>query len=97
MHTRTWHVTINLFEDDGRTRARAVLHTDAGPERHHDASARKHPTDREVPEIGDELAVSRALAGLAHDLLDAAIDDIAANDPTDATTTGAAAGWSEPS
>lgn len=90
MHTRTWHVTINLFEQDGFTRAQAVLRTDAGPERRHDASARRHPADREVPEIGDELAVSRALAGLAHDLLDAAIDDVAANDPSSGTPSLAA-------
>jgi uncharacterized protein DUF1876 len=31
-----------------------------------------------VPEIGDELAVSRALADLAHQLLDAAAGDIEA-------------------
>jgi hypothetical protein len=90
MHTRTWHVTINLFEEDGLTRAQALLRTDVGPERRHDASARRHPADRDVPEIGDELAVSRALAGLAHDLLDAAIGDIAANDPASGTPSDAA-------
>jgi hypothetical protein len=30
MHTRSWTVTIHLSEDEGHTRARAVLHTDAG-------------------------------------------------------------------
>jgi hypothetical protein len=35
-----------------------------------------------VPEIGDELAACRALSGLAHDLLDATIADVAANDPS---------------
>lgn len=82
MHTRTWHVTINLFEEEGRTRAEAVLRTDAGPELRHEGLARRHPGDRDVPEIGDELAVCRALSGLGHDLLDAAIADIAANDPS---------------
>ena len=76
MHTRTWNVTINLSEQEGRTRAETILHTDAGPDLHHTAMARRHPQDRDVPEIGDELAASRALAGLAHDLLDAAIADI---------------------
>lgn len=85
MHTRTWHVTIDLFEHDDHTRAEAVLRTDAGPEVRHEAVARRHPGDRDVPEIGDELAACRALAGLAHDLLDAAISDVAANDPSGGT------------
>lgn len=82
MHTKTWHVTVNLFEQEASTRAEAILRTDAGPEVRHEAFARRHPGDRDVPEIGDELAVCRALAGLAHDLLDAAIADVAANDPS---------------
>lgn len=81
MHTRTWNVTVHLYEQDGSTRAEAVLHTDAGPDLRHEAVARRHPGDRDVPEIGDELAACRALAGLAHDLLDATIADVAANDP----------------
>jgi hypothetical protein len=81
MHTRTWHVTINLYEQDSSTRAEAVLRTDAGPDLRHVAVARRHPGDRDVPEIGSELAACRALAGLSHDLLDAAIADVAANDP----------------
>ena len=76
MHTRTWHVTINLFEKDGHTRAEAVLRTDGGPELRHEAVARLHPGDRDVPEIGDELAVARALSELSHRLLHAAADDI---------------------
>jgi hypothetical protein len=35
-----------------------------------------------VPEIGDELATCRALAGLAHDLLDATVGDVEDNDPS---------------
>ena len=85
MHTRTWHVTINLFEDDSTTTATAVLRTDAGPDLRHEATARLHPGDRNVPEIGDELATCRALTGLAHTLLDAAIADIAANAPSGGT------------
>lgn len=81
MHTRTWTVKIFLSEDDGSTHAEAVLTTDVGTELRHVASARKHPADREVAEIGDELATCRALSGLAHDLLEAATSDIQANDP----------------
>ena len=87
MHTRTWHVEVYLFEQDGRTRAEAVLRTDAGTELRHEGSARRNPGDREVPEIGDELATCRALSGLAHDLLEATIADIRANDPATAHPT----------
>jgi len=82
MHTRTWNVTVNLYEHEDSTRAEAVLHTDAGPDLRHEAIARRHPGDRDVPEIGDELAACRALSGLAHALLDATIADVAANDPS---------------
>jgi hypothetical protein len=39
--------------------------------------ANRHPKDRDVPEIGAELAVARALSELAHELLQATADDIA--------------------
>jgi hypothetical protein len=35
-----------------------------------------NPVEQDVPEIGDELAVARALRDLAHKLLDAAADDL---------------------
>lgn len=82
MHTKTWQLTINLFEgDDRRTRAEAVLRTDAGTELRHEGWSRRNPADRDIPEIGDELAACRALTGLAHDLLEASLADIAAADP----------------
>ena len=81
MHTKTWHVDVYLFEQDGRTRAEAVLRTDAGTVLRHDGTARKNPGDHDIPEIGDELATCRALAGLAHDLLEATIGDVQDNDP----------------
>jgi len=81
MHTRTWHVDVYLYEDEGRTHADAVLRTDAGTDLRHQGIARRRPTDREVPEIGDELAACRALFGLAQDLLEATVADVVANDP----------------
>ena len=84
MHTRTWRLHIDLFEQETSTRAEAVLHTDSGTELRHVGIARRHPGDRDVPEIGDELAACRALSGLVHELLDAAIADISANDPPSA-------------
>lgn len=79
MHTRTWTVEVHLFEQDGRTTAEAVLATDLGTEIRHRGSARRNPVDRDVPEIGDELAACRALSGLSHDLLEAALTDVEMN------------------
>ena len=39
-------------------------------------TARLNPHDRDVPEIGQELAAARALSALAHELHMAAADDI---------------------
>ena len=79
MHTRTWEVQLYVFEDEDRTRAEAVLHLDGGSEVRHVGIARRNPRDRNVPEIGEELAVARALTGLGHDLLEAAVADVAEN------------------
>lgn len=77
--TTAWNVEIQLFEDDLHTRAVAVLHTDAGTEIRHEGVARRNPADRNVPEIGEELAASRALSGLAHALFEATVADIEQN------------------
>jgi hypothetical protein len=81
MQTKTWNIDVYLFEEDGKTHAEAVLRTHAGTELRHVGTAYKSPTDRDVPEIGDELAACRALNGLVHDLLDATIGDVQQNDP----------------
>jgi len=87
MHTRTWQMHIDLFEQDDRTRAEAVLRTDAGTELRQHGESRRRPGDRDVPEIGDELAVCRALSNLVHVLLEASIADIEANDPASTAPT----------
>lgn len=79
MESKRWHIELYLFEDGRTTRAEAVLRTSAGTELRHSGVARRHPDDREVPEIGDELAVCRALNGLAHDLLESTITDVEDN------------------
>jgi hypothetical protein len=78
VHARTWTVEINISEhdDERRTRAEAVLHSGARPMLRGEGEARRRPSDREVPEIGDELATARALADLAYKLLDATAGDI---------------------
>ena len=73
---KRWTVTIDIDEHDGRTRARARLHTRDTDGLVGVGIARLNPADVDVAEIGDELAVARALADLAHRLLAAAADDI---------------------
>jgi hypothetical protein len=76
MHaTKRWNVAIEIDEHDGRTRATARL--DAGAtELTGVGLARLSPEDQDVPQIGDELAVARAISELAHQLLEATAMDI---------------------
>jgi hypothetical protein len=76
MQAQRWTVTIDIDEHDGRTRAQARLHTRDTDELVGVGFARLNPADRDVPEIGDELAAARALSDLAHRLLDVAGTDI---------------------
>lgn len=70
-----WTVGVSVDEHDDLTRATAWLVGDA-----RDLSgtgvARRNPRDRDVPAIGDELAVARALADLADRLLKITAGDI---------------------
>ena len=79
MRSRTWtvEIVINEYDEERRTRAQARLHADSGSTLHGEGEARRRPSDREVPEIGDELAAARALADLAYRLLDVTAGDIA--------------------
>jgi hypothetical protein len=72
---KRWNVAIDIDEHDGRTRAVARLST-ATTDLTGIGLARLSPEDRDVPQIGDELAVARALSELSHHLLDATAADI---------------------
>jgi Domain of unknown function (DUF1876) len=76
--SKQWQVDIVIDEhtDERRTRAEARLHKPGHAEMTGVGLARRSPWDAEVPQIGDELAVSRALSDLAHKLLEAAANDI---------------------
>lgn len=76
MHTEQWSVTIDISEHDAETRATARLHTRDTTMLTGSGMARRNPHDRDVPEIGAELAVARALGDLQHRLIDATIGDI---------------------
>lgn len=75
---KTWHVDLQVVEREGVTSAHAVLR--GGPPDLADAEgeARRNPQDADVPRIGDEVAVARALRRLADRLVAAAEADIRA-------------------
>ena len=87
--TKTWRVDIFIGESDEKTHAEARLLPGAEVSLTGRGVARLNPTDRGVPEIGDELAVARALADLAGRLRSAADDDIEDAAPQE----GASHGW----
>jgi Domain of unknown function (DUF1876) len=72
----TWSVRVDIGEHDGRTRAVAHLHTRDSRTLAGVGFARLAPTDRDVPEIGAELATARALAELSRHLLAVATEDV---------------------
>lgn len=75
---KRWTVDIHIDEHEARTRARARLHNRDETGLIGVGLARLNPADTNVPEIGDELAVARALTDLASRLLDATVTDIEA-------------------
>ena len=76
MHTKQWHVDVFVSEDGDVTNARAVLMSDSPMHLSASGLARRSPRDPAVPEIGDEVAVSRALDALSRELMAAAYRDI---------------------
>ena len=75
---KKWTVDIYVDEhpETRRTHAEARLHTGDPTDVRGVGTSSRNPRDPEVPEIGDELAVSRALADLADKLRLAAARDI---------------------
>jgi hypothetical protein len=73
---KTWTVEVDIDEHEDRTRAVARLRTGGDQSVTGTGRARLNPADRNVPRIGDELAVARALSELSHLLLDVAAREI---------------------
>jgi hypothetical protein len=73
---KQWSVGIYIGEHDGQTYAEARLHTDIGDRLVGTGRAWVSPDDYDIPEIGDEIAVARALTDLGHRLLITAAGDI---------------------
>lgn len=61
MSATQWNITVDIDEQEDTTMAYASLRTPAGHEVTGAGQAQRNPHDPSVPEIGDELAVSRAL------------------------------------
>ncbi len=71
----SWPVEISLRAEDGQTLADAQLTRGGGGVIGH-GLARRNPDDREVTQIGEEIAAARALSDLAHQLLSDAAGQI---------------------
>ena len=67
-----WSVALTVQEHEGQTRAEARL--DLGDDAHllGHGTARRNPSDPNVLEIGEKIAVARALSDIAHMLLGSA-------------------------
>jgi len=74
--TKSWTVEIRISEADRETEAEARLATDQLQGLLGHGAARRNPVDSNVPAIGDELAVARALSDLSHRLLETAVQTI---------------------
>ena len=74
--TKRWRVEIWVGEDEGRTYAEARLHSEVGDHLVGVGRAKLNPDDYDVPQIGDEIAVARALTDLGHRLLITAATDL---------------------
>jgi hypothetical protein len=81
MDTKQWDVRIHISESGKDTHVRAVLTTINGTVLEGHGHARRHPRDRAVPEIGDELAAGRALIDLGSRLVKLATAGIAESAP----------------
>jgi hypothetical protein len=67
----TWTVHLTFSEDEGKTRADAIL-TGAPVELRGWGRARRNPIDPAIPTVGEEIAAARALSDLSQHLLEQA-------------------------
>jgi hypothetical protein len=74
-----WSVEIYLSEIDGRSHAEARLVTGVEPGLTATGTAKLSTHDKlDVPEVGFEIATSRALHALGESLMDVAMNDVEA-------------------
>jgi len=77
-HVREWQVRVSIFESGEDTNANVVLLTEAPTHLTARGQSHRGTGDTFVPEIGDEVAVARALRHLADQLLETAAQDVEA-------------------
>ncbi|NJC73310.1 DUF1876 domain-containing protein [Planosporangium thailandense] len=75
---KRWTIEVLVDEEGGRTYAEACLQSGADTRLVGIGRAKLNPSDRDIPEIGDELAAARALCDLGQRLLVSAARDIQA-------------------
>ncbi len=69
MATTQWTISVDIDEEEDNTLAEVTLRSSAGLEVTGVGRANRNPMDPDVPEIGDELAIARALGNLSERLL----------------------------
>ncbi len=77
-HVREWQVRVSIFESDDDTSASVVLLSDSPLHLKAHGTSHRSSRDPDIPEIGDEIAVARALRHLADQLTETAEKDIEA-------------------
>src|SRR5450631_4231179 len=77
-HVREWQVRVSIFESGDDTRANVVLLTEAPTHLTAGGQSHRGVGDTSMPEIGDEVAVARALRHRTDQLLDTAAQDLEA-------------------
>jgi len=73
-----WKVQLFIAARDGHTSAQARLVTADTEWLTGIGTSRRNPADPKIQEIGEEIAVARALVDLGHKLLDTAATDLEA-------------------
>lgn len=76
MIAKTMHIQVSIHELGQNTRAQAQIIDEGRETLLGEGTARCNPIDENVPDIGDELSVARALADLSHQLIQSAVRDI---------------------
>ena len=85
MPTTSWHIDVEIDEDDTETRAELTLRLADGGEMQARGMAQRNPSDKPQPRIGEEIATARALSDLTHQLINKAASEISAVTHTPAT------------
>jgi hypothetical protein len=73
-----WQVRVSIVESDDDTDAHVVLLADSPTQLTASGHSHRSAADSPIPQIGDEVAVARALRRLADQLLETAAGDIEA-------------------